>query len=65
MLQQYIQLGMELKTVHRVLAFTQRARLRPFIDFNTEKCEEGKHAPEKAFFKLMNYAAYGKYLENM
>ena len=36
-LQLYLSLGMKLKKIHRVLEFTQKAFMKPYIDFNTEK----------------------------
>lgn len=61
----YLEYGMELKAVHRVLSFRQCAWLKPFIDFNTMKRKAARNQFEKDFFKLMNNAPYGKSLENV
>lgn len=42
MLKYNLELGMELKGVHLVLAFSQCAWLKPFIDFNTAKQKAAK-----------------------
>ena len=53
-LQLYLDLGLKLKKVHRVLEFTQAPFLKEYIDFNTKKRANAKNAFEISFFKLMN-----------
>lgn len=64
-LKYYINSGMIVSKVHRVISFEQEAWLSDYINFNTEKRKLAVNAFEKDFFKLMNNAVFGKTMENI
>jgi hypothetical protein len=65
-LQTYIKLGVEVTSVKKVIQFKQGCWLKPYIEKNTEK---RKLYPKGSFFdmyfKRMNNAVFGKFLEDV
>ena len=64
-LKQALNHGLELKRIHRIIQFNQKALLKPNIDMNTELRKLAKNDFEKYLFKLMNNSVFGKTMENI
>ena len=64
-LKQYLEMGMELKAVHRGISFIQSPWMEPYIRKNTELRKTAANSFEKDFFKLMNNSVFGKTIENI
>ncbi|XP_042150101.1 uncharacterized protein LOC121838100 [Ixodes scapularis] len=63
-LKPYIQLGLEVIKIHRVLKFSQRAFLKEFIDFNHQLRQQATNSFQKNLSKLFMNCIYGKTIEN-
>jgi hypothetical protein len=59
----YLNLGLELVEVHRVLQFSQSKFLKSYIDHCTSKRASSKSEFKKNVFKLFSNSCYGKFIE--
>ena len=64
-LKYYLSKGWILTKVHKILEFKQSPRMKPCIDFNTEKRKEATNEADKNLFNLFNNFVYGKTMKNM
>ena len=64
-LKYYIQNGMQVTKIHKVLTFKQSPWLKKYIEYNTQCRTRAKSNFEKDFYKLMNNSVFGKTQENL
>lgn len=64
-LKYYVENGLEIKKIHKILSFSQKAWLKDYINFNNEKRRDATNDFEKSFFKKMNNSFYGKTCMNL
>ena len=60
----YLDHGLRLSKIHRVIRFQQSAWMRPYIQMNTALRATAANDMERDFHKLMNNSVYGKTCEN-
>ena len=63
-LQLYLELGLKLEKVHRVMSFTQSNFLKQYVDYCTEKRAAAKTEFGKRLYKLLINSCFGKFVEN-
>ena len=64
LLKLYVDLGLVVRKMHRVLQFTQNNWLKPYINLNSEKRQAASNQFEKSFYKPLNDAVYRKSCES-
>ena len=60
----YVNLGLVVRKMHRVLQYTQKIWLTPYITLNSEKRQAASKKIENSFYKLMKKAFHGKNCES-
>jgi hypothetical protein len=60
----YLNNGMQLIRVHRVIMFKQSAWMKPYVDLCSDLRAKATNEFEKDFFKIMVVSVYGKTVEN-
>jgi hypothetical protein len=58
-------MGLIVNKIHQVMSFHQEPFIQPYIKLNSEKRRDAKAAFEKDFYKLLNNALFGKFLQNL
>ena len=61
----YVRHGMIVEKIHEIISFKQSKWLECYISFNTQTRNKAKNEFEKDFFKLLNNAAFGIFLDNV
>ena len=65
LLQFYLEMGMKLAKIHRILSYKQQAWIKSYIEFNTNMRMNAKNSFEKDFYKFRSNSIFGKTMENV
>lgn len=63
-LQLYINLGLQIQKIHRILEFEQSPWAKPYIEYCTRKRQEAMSSFESNIYKLMCNSLYGRLMMN-
>lgn len=61
----YMQQGLRVTKIHRIIQFNQERWLQPYIEYNTAQRTRATTDLEKDLWKLCNNAVFGKTMENI
>jgi len=61
----YLEMGLTLDKVHRVIKYKQKPWLKEYIDFNSQQRSLSTNNFDKDFYKLKNNALFGKTMEDV
>ena len=61
----YLQMGLTLDHVHRVIKYKQKAWLKEYINYNSQQRAQTTNDFDKSFYKLKNNALFGKTMEDV
>lgn len=64
-LQLFLNSGMRIKKIHRVISFSQKPYMKQWVDFCTNKRSQAKTEFAKAYWKLLVNSVFGKTIENI
>ena len=61
----YIQLGMKVTRIHRIVQYRQSAFFEKYISYNSQQRQSANNDFEKDYYKLKNNSLFGKTMENV
>ncbi|KAG1653152.1 hypothetical protein GQR58_025779 [Nymphon striatum] len=61
----YLEMGMKITKIHRIIKYDQEPFLKSYIDFNSRMRQNSTTDFGKSFFKLLNNSVFGKLCENL
>ena len=64
-LKTYLELGLKIQKINKILGFEQTCFLKPYIDFCTQKRVDSKTEFKKRLWKLFINSVFGKFIESV